>query len=79
MSLATEIWELVRAAFSGIWIETHEASEAVLEISTLGREHGLRILAWNLDTGMRTISGDEVVQESTDPLSAVRMPFWPSI
>ena len=73
MSLATEIWELVRAGFSGIWIETHEASEAVLEISTLGREHGLRILAWNLDTGLRTISGDEVVQESTDPLSAVRM------
>ena len=40
MSLASEIWELVRAGFSGIWVETHEPSEAILELSTLGREHG---------------------------------------
>ena len=30
MSLASEIWELVRAGFSGIWVETHEPSEAIL-------------------------------------------------
>ena len=72
MSLASEIWELVRAGFSGIWVETHEPSEAILELSTLGREHGLQIVAWNLDAGMRTIAGDVVANEAADPLSAVR-------
>jgi hypothetical protein len=72
MSLASEIWELVRAGFSGIWVETHEPSEAILELSTMGREHGLQIVAWNLDAGMRTIAGDAVANESTDPLSALR-------
>jgi hypothetical protein len=72
MSLASEIWELVRAGFSGIWVETHEPSEAILEMSSLGREHGLQIVAWNLDAGMRTIAGDAVANEATDPLSAVR-------
>ena len=72
MKLGNEIWELVRAGFSGIWVETHEPSEAILELSTLGREHGLQILAWNLDAGMRTIAGDVVANDATDPLSAVR-------
>ena len=72
MSLASEIWELVRAGFSGIWVETHEPSEAILELSILGREHGLQIVAWNLDAGMRTIAGDVVANEAADPLSAVR-------
>ncbi len=64
MSLATEVWELVRAGFSGIWIETPEPSEAILELSALGREQGLQVLAWNLDAGMRTIAGDAVDERS---------------
>lgn len=72
MSLSTEIWELVRAGFPGIWIETHEPSEAILELTTLGREHELQVIHWNLDTGLRTIHGEELVEESTDPLSAIR-------
>ena len=72
MSLASEVWELVRAGFSGVWVETHEPSEAILELSTLGREHGLQVIAWNLDAGMRTIAGDVVANEAADPLTAVR-------
>ena len=72
MSLASEVWELVRAGFSGVWVETHEPSEAILELSTLGREHGLQVVAWNLDAGMRTIAGDVVANEAADPLTAVR-------
>ena len=32
-----------------------------------------KILAWNLDAGMRTIAGDAVATEATDPLSALRV------
>ena len=71
-SLSTEIWELVRAGFSGIWIETHEPSEAILELSAMCAEHRLRLLVWNLDSGLRNIGGDPIVNESADPLSAVR-------
>jgi hypothetical protein len=72
MSLAVEIWELVRAGFSGIWVETHEPTEAVLELATLGREHDLRVIHWNLDQGSRSVVGEALAEESTDPLSALR-------
>jgi hypothetical protein len=72
MSLTTEVWELVRAGFSGIWIQTHEPSEALLELATLGREQQLRVVHWNLDTGLRSIQGEELTAEASDPLSALR-------
>lgn len=73
MSLSTELWELVRAGFSGIWVETHEQAEAVLELSSMAREENLRMLAWNLDTGMRSLVGEQPTQDFRDPLSAVRV------
>ncbi len=72
-TLSTEIWELVRAGFSGIWIETNEPSEATLELSTMCAEHQLQLLAWNLDSGLRSIGGEPLVNETADPLSAVRI------
>ena len=72
-SLSTEIWELVRAGFSGIWIETQEPSESTLELSAMCAEHELRLLAWNLDSGLRNIGGEPLVNDQADPLTAVRM------
>lgn len=71
-SLADETWELVRAGFSGIWIETHEPCESILELSGMCREHQLRLLVWNLDTGLRGVGGDSPAGAVADPLSAIR-------
>ncbi len=72
-SLQRELWELIRAGFSGIWIETQEPNEALLEISSLASEHGLAALGWNLDAGLRTLPSGEKIDEAADPLAAVRM------
>ncbi|MCA9190687.1 MAG: AAA family ATPase [Planctomycetales bacterium] len=68
-SLASEVWELVRAGFSGIWIETHEAQEAINDIVELGIREQLNTLSWNLDTGLRGSATNEL----SDPLSVVRL------
>ncbi|QDV25296.1 AAA family ATPase [Aureliella helgolandensis] len=71
-SLSDEIWELVRAGFSGIWIETHEPSEAILELSAMSAEHDLRLLAWNLDSGLRCVGGGQPEDSQADPMAAIR-------
>jgi hypothetical protein len=35
-------------------------------------EHQLRLLVWNLDSGLRNIGGEPLVNEAADPLSAVK-------
>ena len=39
MPLAQRLAELVQACFTGIWIESHEHDDALLEMATLCREH----------------------------------------
>ncbi len=72
MILATELWELVRAGFSGIWIETLEASEAIVEITELAREQNLGLWRWNLDLGLVGPNGEQDVSVGRDPLSVIR-------
>lgn len=72
MTLSTEMWELVRAGFSGIWIETQEASEAIVELTQLARERDLVLLRWNLDAGLVGVSGESAAGAARDPVSAVR-------
>ncbi|MFO1065512.1 MAG: AAA family ATPase [Pirellulales bacterium] len=72
MTLKTQLWELIRAGFSGIWIESHETVEAIAEITALAREQDLKLVRWNLDIGL-TGSSDELDSANPrDPLSAVR-------
>lgn len=70
-TLRQEVWELVRAGFSGIWIETHESTEALLELSMLAADESLRLVTWNLDTGLHQI-GAASCEQTSDPLSAVK-------
>ncbi len=72
MTLAVEFWELVRAGFSGVWIETQEATEAIVEIAQLAIEHNLRILRWNLDSGLIDERAEPSVNQARDPLSVIR-------
>jgi hypothetical protein len=74
MSLLKEqLWEFVRAGFAGLWIQTHEAREAILEIGELSREQQLQLWTWNLDGGLQVVTGQPVSQAVQDPLSAVRL------
>jgi hypothetical protein len=73
MTLATTLSEYVRAAFSGLYVETHEPDEALREIHELCRAERWSLATWDIDRGL-TIPGaqEAAVQSATDPLAAVR-------
>ncbi|MBX3421776.1 MAG: AAA family ATPase [Pirellulaceae bacterium] len=70
--LKDQLWEYIRAGFSGLWIQTHETSEALLEITELAQQKKLQLVRWNLDQGTQLLNGQLTVQSNHDPLSVVR-------
>ncbi|WP_425619160.1 AAA family ATPase [Anatilimnocola sp. NA78] len=74
MSLTERLDELVRACFTGIWIESHEHEDALAEIAQLCRAQDWRLAVWDLDQGLNLVgapSGTSPV--AADPLSAVKV------
>ena len=53
MTLAEQLTDYVHAAFSGLWIVTHEPDEAEREIATLARERQWKLAAWDIARGLR--------------------------
>lgn len=73
MSLRQEFSEYVRACFTGVWIESHEHPEALLELGSLCREEGWRLATWDIDAGLAVPgSGTEAMANVSDPLAAIR-------
>lgn len=75
MSLTERLSEYVRAAFPGIWIQTHEPDEALAEISRLCRDKSWSLAAWDIDRGLNLLgqaSDSNGVPAATDPLAAIR-------
>jgi hypothetical protein len=75
MTLTERLSELVRAAFSGLYIRSFEHDDALAEIAGLCRSQLWSLATWDLDRGL-TIVGREVepaaVAGTTDPLAAIR-------
>ena len=71
MSLSQRLSEYVRACFTGIWIESHEHYDAILEMTQLCQQEGWRIASWNIATGLRC-GGEAIDTEANDPLAAIR-------
>src|SRR5918998_678655 len=73
--LSARIEELVRAAFSGIWVQSHEHDDAVREIARFARHLRWTLMSWDIDRGMSLeVRGDDeqVVPTANDPLSAIK-------
>ena len=71
MTLAERLQELVRAAFSGIYVQSFEHDDAVAEIARLCRDEHWTLAAWDVDRGL-ALAGGQAAPEATDPLAAVR-------
>jgi hypothetical protein len=69
MSLSQQLAEYVRACFTGLWIESHEHPEALLEISSLCRDEG-----WRLVTCLAGVNGLMGSSFSTCQIGPRRMP-----
>jgi SpoVK/Ycf46/Vps4 family AAA+-type ATPase len=75
MTLAERLAEYVRACFTGIWIESHEHQEALLEMAQLCRRQEWRLATWDVDRGLRLATQSEQAVTDAgagDPLAAIR-------
>lgn len=73
MPLADQLGEYIDAAFAGIWIETHEQSDALSEIAHLCRQQRWTLLTWDIESGLRTSQHHAPASAGgQDPLAAIR-------
>ena len=73
MSLTERLSEMVRACFTGLWIESHEHDDALAEIAQLCRREEWRLATWNIEEGLKILGHEATVDTGTnDPLAAIR-------
>jgi len=75
MTLAERLAEYVRAAFSGIWVQSSEHDDAAAEVAALCRDQGWALATWDVDRGLALAGqpgGSDALPGAADPLAAVR-------
>ena len=75
MTLSERLSEYVRAAFSGIWVQTHEQDDALYEIAQLARENDWTLTTWDIDRGLGIngqVANPAITPAAADPLSAIK-------
>src|SRR4051794_37133015 len=75
MSLASTLTDYVNAAFTGLWVQTHEADEAEREILQHARRMKWKAAVWDVANGLRLPSAAGAAQAEVgagDPLAALR-------
>jgi hypothetical protein len=76
MSLAERLSELVRAAFAGIWVQSFEHDDAIMEIARLCRQNGWALASWDIDRGLSLAGRDDsssTAVSANDPLAAIKV------
>lgn len=83
MTLSQRVAELVRAAFPGLWVVSHEHDDAVAELQELCRAQTWSLAEWDLERGL-TVHGPgpaaepgsdlagPLVADGADPMAALR-------
>jgi hypothetical protein len=73
MTLAESVREYIAAAFTGIWIESHEHGDAIQEIARLCQHESWRLATWDLEQGLQ-VAGVQATGDAggSDPLAAIR-------
>jgi hypothetical protein len=75
MTLAEQLTDYIHAAFSGLWVQTHEPDEAQREILQHARQQEWQVAIWDIAQGLRLPGrGPEAAPEAGagDPLAALR-------
>ena len=75
MTLTDRLTEYVHAAFTGLWVQTHEADEAEREILQHARQEKWTVAVWDIADGLRVATASAGTRPETgagDPLAALR-------
>ena len=69
--LVERLREYIAACSTGIWIESHEHSDALVSIARLCHQEDWQLATWDVNQGMQ-VPGAEVTEPGSDPLAAIR-------
>src|ERR1700675_4311176 len=74
MKLAQQLTDYVNAAFTGLWIQTHEPDEAEREILQDAPQRQWKVAVWDIANGLRLPSNRAGTPDTGtgDPLAALR-------
>ena len=74
MPLSDQLNDYINAAFTGLWVQTHEPDEAEREILQQARDQQWRVAVWDVARGVRVpgAEGSATDAGSGDPLAALR-------
>src|SRR4029077_9301499 len=75
MTLSERLSELVRACFSGLWVQSFEQDDAVIEIARLCRQQRWSLATWDIDRGLSIPGRDDASNtaiSAPDPLHAIK-------
>lgn len=74
MKLTQQLTDYVNAAFTGLWITTHEPDEAEREILQHAKEREWKVAVWDVAAGIRLVGNSTAAADTSagDPLAALR-------
>lgn len=76
MPLAESLIDYIRAAFTGLWVQTQEPDEAEREILRLAKEQSWQVACWDISQGLRLPGNQKPLPNdataSGDPLAVLR-------
>jgi hypothetical protein len=72
MSLSQRLGEYVAAAFTGIYIVSHEHPDALAEIARLCHDRQWALASWDVDRGLVTSGQAAAAATTSDPVAAIR-------
>ena len=75
MSLTDQLRDYINAAFTGLWVQTHEPDEAEREIARHAAQNKWKLAVWDIAQGLRLPASNgrpEAMAEGKDPLAALR-------
>jgi hypothetical protein len=75
MTLADQLTDYVHAAFTGLWVQTHEPDEAEREIVQHARQQRWNVAVWDVASGLRLPAAPDTFRGDAgpgDPLAALR-------
>ncbi len=73
MNLTQNLSELIRACFTGIWLQSYEHDDALQEIARLCHTENWNLVSWDIESGL-ALPGGAIADDTTgnDPLAAIR-------
>jgi hypothetical protein len=75
MSLSIPVREYISACFTGLWVQSHEHSDALAEIAQMCRKENWQLAVWDVSSGLQLPGQANTPLAdagNTDPLAAIR-------